>query len=94
MKPTDILLTDQVAIITGGGGGIGRAIALAYAAVGADIVIGDIVPARCEETAARVREFGRRALAIATDVTDTDQVRALIDDVFTDWSDPVSKMCT
>ena len=79
MKPADILLTDQVAIITGGGGGIGRAIALAYAAVGADIVIGDIVPERCEETAARVREFGRRALAVATDVTDTNQIRALID---------------
>jgi NAD(P)-dependent dehydrogenase (short-subunit alcohol dehydrogenase family) len=79
VKPTDILLTDQVAIITGGGGGIGRAIALAYAAVGADIVIGDIVPARCEETAARVREFGRRALPLPTDVTDTDQIRALID---------------
>ena len=69
MKPTDILLTDQVAIVTGGGGGIGRAIALAYASVGADIVIGDIVPERCEETAARVREMGRRALAVPTDVT-------------------------
>jgi NAD(P)-dependent dehydrogenase (short-subunit alcohol dehydrogenase family) len=78
VKPTDILLTDQVAIVTGGGGGIGRAIALAYATVGADIVIGDIVPERCEETAARVRELGRRALAVATDVTDTNQVRALI----------------
>ena len=79
MKPTDILLTDQVAVITGGGGGIGRAIALAYAAVGADIVIADIVPERCEETAARVRELGRRALGVPTDVTHTDQIRALID---------------
>jgi FlaA1/EpsC-like NDP-sugar epimerase len=79
LKPTDILLTDQVAVITGGGGGIGRAIALAYAAVGADIVIADIVPERCEETAARVRELGRRALGVPTDVTHTDQIRALID---------------
>jgi len=79
VKPTDILLTDQVAIITGGGGGIGRAIALAYAAVGADIVIGDVIPERCEETALRVRELGRRALGIPTDVTDTNQIRALID---------------
>jgi NAD(P)-dependent dehydrogenase (short-subunit alcohol dehydrogenase family) len=79
LQPTDILLTDQVAIITGGGGGIGRAIALAYAEVGADIVIGDIVPERCEETAARVRERKRRALAVPTDVTDTAQIRALIE---------------
>jgi NAD(P)-dependent dehydrogenase (short-subunit alcohol dehydrogenase family) len=74
-----MLVTDQVAIITGGGGGIGRAIALAYAAVGADIVIGDIIAERCDETAARVRELGRRALPVPTDVTDTNQIRALID---------------
>jgi NAD(P)-dependent dehydrogenase (short-subunit alcohol dehydrogenase family) len=79
MKRSDILLDSQVAVITGGGGGIGRAVALAYAAVGADIVIGDIVPERCEETAARVRELGREALAIPTDVMDTDQIRALVD---------------
>jgi NAD(P)-dependent dehydrogenase (short-subunit alcohol dehydrogenase family) len=79
LSTPDILLTDQVAVITGGGAGIGRAIALAYASVGADVVIGDIVPERCEEVAARVREAGRRALAVPTDVTDTAQVRALID---------------
>ena len=75
----NVLLTDQVAVVTGGGGGIGRAIALELAAVGADIVIGDIVPERCEECAARVREMGRAALGVPTDVTDTNQIRALID---------------
>ena len=79
LLPTDILLTDQVAIITGGGAGIGRAIALAYASVGADVVIADIIPERAEETAGRVREFGRRALPLAVDVARTDQVRALIE---------------
>ena len=78
MSRPDIQLTDQVAVVTGGGGGIGRAIALAYASVGADIVIADIVPERCEETAARVRELGRRALGLPTDVTDVNQVGALI----------------
>lgn len=84
MKNTDIFLaekialTDQVAIITGGGGGIGRAIAIAFAAVGANIVIADIIPERCEETAARVRETGRQALPVATDVTDTEQIRAMV----------------
>jgi NAD(P)-dependent dehydrogenase (short-subunit alcohol dehydrogenase family) len=79
MNPPDMLLTDQVAIITGGGGGIGRAIALAYASVGANVVIADIVPERCDETAARVREMGRQALPIPTDVVDTNQIRALVD---------------
>jgi NAD(P)-dependent dehydrogenase (short-subunit alcohol dehydrogenase family) len=79
MEQPSILLTDQVAVVTGGGGGIGRAIALACASVGANIVIGDIIPERCEETAARVREMGRQVLAIPTDVSNTDQVRALID---------------
>jgi NAD(P)-dependent dehydrogenase (short-subunit alcohol dehydrogenase family) len=75
----ELLLHDQVAIVTGGGGGIGRAIALALAAAGADVAIADIIPERCEETAARVRELGRRALAVPTDVLSTDQIRALVD---------------
>jgi NAD(P)-dependent dehydrogenase (short-subunit alcohol dehydrogenase family) len=79
LAATDIRLDGQVAVITGGGGGIGRAIGLALASVGADIVIGDIVPERCVETAERVRELGRRALGVPTDVTDTAQVRALIE---------------
>jgi NAD(P)-dependent dehydrogenase (short-subunit alcohol dehydrogenase family) len=78
MNPSDIMLTDQVAIVTGGGGGIGRGIALELASVGADVVIADIVPERCEETAARVRELGRKALPVPTDVMDADQVRALV----------------
>jgi NAD(P)-dependent dehydrogenase (short-subunit alcohol dehydrogenase family) len=79
MDKNDILLTDQVAVVTGGGGGIGRAIALAFASVGADVVVGDIIPERCEETVARIREMGRRGVAVPTDVLSTDQVRALID---------------
>jgi NAD(P)-dependent dehydrogenase (short-subunit alcohol dehydrogenase family) len=79
LNAPDLLLTDQIAVVTGGGGGIGRAIALAYASAGAHVVIGDIVPVRCEETAARVRELGGQALAVPTDVMDTNQIRALID---------------
>ena len=79
VQPADYLLTDKVAIVTGGGGGIGRAIALELASAGADIVIADIVPERCAETADRVRELGRTALPVPTDMTDTDQIRAMIE---------------
>jgi NAD(P)-dependent dehydrogenase (short-subunit alcohol dehydrogenase family) len=74
-----MLLTDRVAVITGGGAGIGRAIALAFASAGADVVIGEVIPERCEEVAERVREHGRQALAPPTDVSDTGQVAALIE---------------
>jgi NAD(P)-dependent dehydrogenase (short-subunit alcohol dehydrogenase family) len=67
-----------VAIVTGGGGGIGRAIALAFASAGADVVIADVIPERCDETAERVREFGRRALPVPTDVMDTEQIRFMV----------------
>jgi NAD(P)-dependent dehydrogenase (short-subunit alcohol dehydrogenase family) len=76
--PADILLTGKVAVVTGGGGGIGRACALRFAEFGADVVVADIVPERCEETAERVRERGRRALAFPTDVMKTDEIRAMI----------------
>lgn len=78
MKTEDILLTDQVAIITGGGGGLGRAIALAYASVGAHVVIADIIPERCEEVVSQVNEMGQQALGIATDVMDCDQIEAMV----------------
>ena len=71
-------LLGQVAVITGGGGGIGRAIALALAEAGADIVIADIVPERCDEVADRVRSLGRRAIPCPTDVTDTAQIAAMV----------------
>lgn len=77
-RTPDMTLTDQVAVITGGGAGIGRAVALALAAVGANIVIGDIVAERGAEVVERVRELGRRAVAVPTDVTDTAQIAQLI----------------
>jgi len=79
MELQDHSLTGQVAFITGGGGGIGRAIGLAFAAAGADIVIADIVPERCEAAAATIRALGRRALAVPTDAADPAQIRALVE---------------
>lgn len=74
-----IRLDGQAAFVTGGGGGIGRAIAIRLAEAGADVAIFDIFPERAEEAATRVREAGRRALAIPGDVMDADALRAAID---------------
>ena len=74
-----VRLDGQVAFVTGGGGGIGRAIALRLAEAGADVAIFDIFPERAEEAAERVREHGRQALPIAGDVMDSDALRAAVD---------------
>jgi NAD(P)-dependent dehydrogenase (short-subunit alcohol dehydrogenase family) len=78
MPPAPYDLTGQVAIVTGGGGGIGRAIVLALAGAGADVVIAEIVPERCEEVAARVRDLGRQALPVTMDAADTTQMRDMV----------------
>ena len=71
-------LQDQVAIVTGGGGGIGRGIAIALAEAGARVVVGDIEPARCDQTVELIIAAGGEAIGVPTDVMDTEQVRALV----------------
>ena len=79
LSRADALLTDKVAVVTGGGGGIGRGIAIGLAEFGADVVVLDVVEKAAEEVAALVREKGCKALAIAADVLDRDAVRRAID---------------
>ena len=62
-------LQSKVAIITGGGYGIGREIALAYARAGASIVLAARSEAPLEETGSMVRKLGARCIALKTDVS-------------------------
>jgi NAD(P)-dependent dehydrogenase (short-subunit alcohol dehydrogenase family) len=62
-------LDGQVAIITGAGRGIGRATALELGRMGANIVVAELELANAERTATEVRDLGRRALVVPTDVT-------------------------
>lgn len=71
-------LTGKVALVTGGGSGLGQAIALSLADAGADVVICGRRTGPIDETRAMIEAKGRRALAISCDVTDETQVNAMI----------------
>jgi len=75
------LLTDRVAVITGGGGGIGAAAAELFARHGAHVVIADIDPALAEATLTRIRAEGGSAESVVTDVRNEAAVAALRDHV-------------
>lgn len=71
-------LKDRIAIVTGGGHGIGREIALALAQAGANVVISGRQNDVLQKTAAEIESLGRRALAIVTDVSDEASVNEMI----------------
>ncbi|HWI59413.1 MAG TPA: SDR family NAD(P)-dependent oxidoreductase, partial [Bacillota bacterium] len=69
-------LANQIAVVTGAGRGIGRAIALKFAAEGADVVCVSRTAENSEKVAAEIRALGRRAWAHAVDVADAAAVTA------------------
>ena len=71
-------LKDKVAIVTGGGGGLGEGIALCMAKEGADVVVSDVKPDLAEKVAAEVKKVGRKSLAVQTDVRNLSQVEELV----------------
>jgi NAD(P)-dependent dehydrogenase (short-subunit alcohol dehydrogenase family) len=74
-------LTDKVAIVTGGSRGLGRAMALAFADHGADLVIASRKLDNCEKVAKEVESLGRRALPVEFHVGYWDQCDALVERV-------------
>jgi NAD(P)-dependent dehydrogenase (short-subunit alcohol dehydrogenase family) len=68
----------KVAIVTGAGRGIGRAIALRIAAEGAHVVVNDIVGERAEAVAGQIMEMGQKALATSADVSKSGEVQRLV----------------
>jgi 3-oxoacyl-[acyl-carrier protein] reductase len=81
MTPTSLAndLSGKVAIVTGSARGIGRAIALALAGRGADVVISDVDAAGAQATAQDIEHLGRRSLAVRCDVSKRAEVEALVD---------------
>lgn len=71
--------TGRTALVTGAGSGIGRAIALAFASEGAQVVVAGRRQEPLDETVALIEQAGGKALAVTADVTNTADVQALVD---------------
>ena len=72
-------LKGRVAIVTGGGAGVGEAIALRYAREGARVVVAEIEPARGEKVVSAIRQLGGDALFVQTDVASEQQIQTLVE---------------
>lgn len=77
-------LTGKVALITGGGRGIGAATALTLARAGADIAVTARTAPEIERTAEEVRKLGRRAIAVAADVSQPEAVQRVVEETLTE----------
>jgi len=86
MSSTPYELTGRVAVVTGGGTGIGACIALLLAEAGADLVLAGRRVEPLEKTAGKIRDqTGRRCLVVPTDVRDAAQAQRLIDRAFQEF---------
>ena len=75
------MLEGKSSLVSGGGGGIGRASALAFAREGARVAVADIDPDAAEETAAMIRSAGGEAIAISGDVSCDSEMKAIVERV-------------
>jgi len=72
-------LAGAVALVTGGGGGIPKAVALKLAAAGADVAVVDLAEEYARQTVKEIEALGRRAVAIGADVRKPDEVKAMVE---------------
>ena len=78
-------LTGRVSLVSGAASGMGKAVAMAVAEAGSDVVLADINEAGAEATAQEIEALGRRALPVVCDISSPDAIRAMfakIDETF------------
>jgi 3-oxoacyl-[acyl-carrier protein] reductase len=74
-----ISLADKVALVTGAGRGIGKAIAATMAKAGADVLVNDLKAEDCKQTATSIQESGRRAAIVEGDISSENSVRGIVE---------------
>src|SRR5947208_3879534 len=74
------IVEGKIALVTGGGGGIGRAAALAFAREGAKVAVADFNAAAARDTVAQINAAGGQAITLTGDVTDAEAVRTMVQD--------------
>ena len=73
-----IIMSGKVALVTGAGSGIGRAVAMTFAREGAKVVVADIAPEGGADTVRIIKEAGGEATFVKADVSSTDEVQAMV----------------
>ena len=74
----DFNLEGKKALVTGGSSGIGKAIAMVLAEAGADVAVGARTVSNVQAAAVAIRDLGKRSVAIQRDVSDSNQVNAMV----------------
>ncbi len=78
-------LKGKVALVTGSGSGIGKAIALGLAREGVDVAVNDVNQQNAEGTVAEIQKMGSRAMVVMASVADEAEVRKMVDKIVAEW---------